>query len=86
MPRRLVEAAAERVVQAHQGRRRATAELTDDQHRQALLPLSAIYVTAKLAFADAIVVAKRAGIDEDEIAHVTGLTVPMIRAVLRTPS
>jgi hypothetical protein len=34
----------------------------------------------------AIVVARRAGIDEDEIAHVTGLTVPMIRAVLRTPS
>jgi hypothetical protein len=23
--------------------------------------------------------------DEEEIAHVTGLTVPMIRAVLRTP-
>jgi hypothetical protein len=31
------------------------------------------------------VIAQRAGIDEEEIAHVTGLTVPMIRAVLRTP-
>ena len=57
-----------------------------DQHRDALLSSSATYVTARLAFADAIVVARRAGMDDEEIAHVTGLTVPMIRAVLRTPS
>jgi hypothetical protein len=56
-----------------------------DQHRQALLASSADYATAKLAFADAIVVARRAGVDNEEIAHVTGMTVPMIRAVLRTP-
>jgi hypothetical protein len=57
-----------------------------DQHRQALLSSSATYATAKLAFADAIVVARRAGADDEEIAHVTGLTVPMIHAVLRTPA
>jgi hypothetical protein len=57
-----------------------------DQHRQALLASSTTYATAKLEFADAIVVARRAGVDDEEIAHVTGLTVPMIRAVLRTPS
>ena len=38
-----------------------------------------------MAFADAIASAKRAGIDEDEIARTVGLTGPMIRAVLRTP-
>jgi hypothetical protein len=57
-----------------------------DQHRQALLASSADYAKAKLAFANAVVIAQRSGIDEEETAHVTGLTVPMIRAVLRTPS
>jgi hypothetical protein len=56
-----------------------------DQHRQALLAASADYARAKLTFASAIVVARRAGMGDEEIAHVTGLTVPMIRAVLRTP-
>jgi hypothetical protein len=43
-----------------------------DQHRQALLSSSAAYATAKLAFANDIVVARRAGLDDEEIAHVTG--------------
>jgi hypothetical protein len=42
-------------------------------------------VTAKLAFADAILAARRAGTEDAGIAYVTGLTVPMIAAVLRTP-
>jgi hypothetical protein len=45
----------------------------------------AAYATAKLAFANAIVIAQRAGEKDEEIAHVTGYTEPMIRAVLRTP-
>jgi hypothetical protein len=57
----------------------------NDQHRQELLRSSGAYSLAKLAFANAIVIAQRAGEDE-EIAHVTGYTVPMIRAVLRTPT
>jgi hypothetical protein len=57
-----------------------------DQHRQHLLDSSASYVDGKLAFADAILAAQRsAGMDEDEIARVTGLSVAAIRAVLRTP-
>jgi hypothetical protein len=56
-----------------------------DQHRQALLDSSATYVEAKIAFADAILAARLADVDDKEIAHVTGLTVPMIAAVLRTP-
>ena len=59
----------------------------NDQHRQELLRSSAAYATAKLSFANAIVIAQRAGGESDEeIAHVTGYTVPMIRAVLRTPA
>jgi hypothetical protein len=43
--------------------------------------------TARLAFGHAIATAHRAGCDEEEIACVTGLTVPMIRAaVVRTPA
>jgi hypothetical protein len=42
-------------------------------------------VEAKIAFADAILAARHADVDDKEIAHVTGLTVPMIAAVLRTP-
>jgi hypothetical protein len=56
-----------------------------DQRRQALLDSSTSYVEAKIAFADVILAARRAGVDDEEIARVTGLTVPMIRAVLRTP-
>ena len=56
----------------------------DDQHRQELLRSSAVYVTARLSFANAIVIAQRAGETDEEIAHVTGYTVPMIRAVLRS--
>jgi hypothetical protein len=58
----------------------------NDQHRKALLESSAAYATAKLAFANAIVIARRAGETDEEIAHVTGYTVPMILAVLRTPA
>lgn len=55
-----------------------------DQHRQELLRSSAEYATAKLSFANAIVIAQRAGETDAEIAHVTGYTMPMIRAVLRS--
>ena len=61
----------------------------NDRHRQELLRsseellrLSAAYATAKLAFANAI--AQRVGETDEEIAHVTAYTVPMIRAVLRS--
>ena len=56
----------------------------NDQHRQELLRSSAVYATAKLSFANAIVIAQRAGETDEEIAHVTGYTLPMIRAVLRS--
>ena len=56
----------------------------DDQHRQEPLRSSAAYATARLSFANAIVIAQRAGETDEEIAHVTGYTVPMIRAVLRS--
>jgi predicted transcriptional regulator len=58
----------------------------NDQHHQELLKSSAAYATAKLSFANAIVIviAQRAGETDEEIAHVTGHTVPMIRAVLRS--
>jgi hypothetical protein len=42
------------------------------------------YATAKLSFANAIVIAQCAGETDEEIAHVTGYTVPMFRAVLRS--
>jgi hypothetical protein len=42
-------------------------------------------VTAKLAFADVIVAARRDGMDNVEIARLTGLSLPMITAVLRNP-
>jgi predicted transcriptional regulator len=58
----------------------------NDQHRQELLRSSGAYSLAKLAFANAIVIAQRAGETDEEIAHVTGYTVPMIRAVLRAPT
>jgi hypothetical protein len=58
----------------------------NDQHRQELLGSSAEYSKARLRFANAIVIAQRAGETDEEIAHVTGYTVPMIRAVLRTPA
>jgi hypothetical protein len=61
------------------------AEPEASSNRQALLDSSANYVEGKLSFADAILAARRAGVDDAEIAHVTGLTVPMIAAVLRTP-
>jgi predicted transcriptional regulator len=57
----------------------------DEQHRQKLLRSSAAYATAKLAIANAIVIAQRAGMTDEEVAQLTGLTVPGIRAVLRTP-
>jgi hypothetical protein len=56
-----------------------------DLHRDALLTSSLDYTKAKLAFANAIVVAQRAGIDDAEIALIAGVPVQEIRAVLRTP-
>jgi hypothetical protein len=55
-----------------------------DEHRQELLKSSAAYSTAPLSFANVIVIAQRAGETDEEIAHVTGYSVPMIRAVLRS--
>ena len=52
----------------------------NDQHRQELLRSSAEYSKARLSFANAIVIAQRAGETEEEIARVNGDTVPMIRA------
>jgi hypothetical protein len=54
-----------------------------EQHRQALLDSSASYVEAKMEFEKAILAAQRAGMTDEVIARVTGLSVPMIRAVLR---
>jgi hypothetical protein len=79
VPGRLLGAADGRLVQA---RRREAAEL-NDQHHQELLRSSAVYATARLSFANAIVIAQRAG-ETEAIAHVTGSTAPMIRAVLRS--
>ena len=56
-----------------------------DQYRDALLSSSLEYTKAKLAFANAIVVAQRAGFDDAEIARLTGVPVADVRAVLRTP-
>jgi hypothetical protein len=58
--------------------------MKDDQHRQGLFPSNAASATAKLAYANAIVIAQRADETDEEIAHVTRYTVPMIRAVLRS--
>jgi hypothetical protein len=58
--------------------------VSSDQHRQELLRSSAAYATARLAFANAIVIAQRAGETDEEIARVTGYTSPMIRTVLRS--
>jgi hypothetical protein len=54
-----------------------------DQHREALLDSSATYVDAKVAFRVAILAAQRDGMDNAEIARITGFSVPMIAAVLR---
>jgi hypothetical protein len=48
----------------------------NDEHRQELLRSSAAYATARLSLANAIVIAQRAGETDEEIAHVTGYTVP----------
>jgi hypothetical protein len=58
----------------------------NDQHRQELFRSSTEYSKARLSFANAIGIAQRAGETDEEIAHVTGYTVPMIRAVFRTPT
>jgi hypothetical protein len=41
----------------------------NDQHRQELLRSSAAYATARLSFANAIVIDQRAGETDEEIAH-----------------
>jgi hypothetical protein len=50
-----------------------------DEYRQALLATSTDYIRAKRAFTTAIRDARNAGMDDEEIAHVTGLTVDQIR-------
>jgi hypothetical protein len=62
----------------------ADTHFVTDQHRQALLDSCVSYVESKSAFTHAILAAQRAGIDDEEIARITGLHVPMIAAVLRT--
>jgi hypothetical protein len=47
---------------------------------QPLLDTSFQYVQAKRAFDTAIAAARRSGMPDSEIAHVTGLTVPIIEA------
>jgi hypothetical protein len=42
-------------------------------------------VEAKSAFTSAILAAERDGMNLEVIARITGLSVPMIRAVLKTP-
>jgi hypothetical protein len=54
-----------------------------DQHRQALLDSFVNYVEAKSAFTNTILAAERDGMTVEVIARVTGLSVAMIRAVLR---
>ncbi len=58
----------------------------NDQHRLELLKSSAAYATSRLALANAnaIGVAQRGGMTDEEIARTCGYTVPMLRAVLRT--
>jgi hypothetical protein len=55
-----------------------------DEHRQVLLDSSASYVEAKSAFEDAILAAERDGMNLEEIARITGLSIWMIRAVIKT--
>jgi hypothetical protein len=50
-----------------------------------LLRSSAAFATARLSFANAIVAAQPAGLDMEEIAHVTGLSRWTIGAVLGEP-
>jgi hypothetical protein len=45
----------------------------NDQHRQELLPSSAAYPTARLAFANAIVIAQRAGETDEEMRARAGI-------------
>jgi hypothetical protein len=56
-----------------------------DQHRQALLASSTSYMRAKFDFQHAIIAARNAGLDDAEIARVTGLTEQMITGILRSP-
>ena len=56
----------------------------NEEQRQELPKSSAEYATARLSFANAIVIAQRAGKTDEEIAHVTRYTVPMSRAVVRS--
>ena len=56
-----------------------------DEHRQEVLRSSAGYATAQSQLRGMrSLIAQRAGETDEEIAHVTGYTVPMIRAVLRS--
>jgi hypothetical protein len=54
-----------------------------DQHQAALLGSSKNFVEAKSAFTNAILAAERDGMDLGAIARVTGLSLSMIRAVLK---
>jgi alkylhydroperoxidase/carboxymuconolactone decarboxylase family protein YurZ len=61
---------------------RLAAAMTD-QIQQALLESSTSYVRRKLAFANAIRAAEKAGITDEEIARLTGVTVSQVAAALR---
>jgi alkylhydroperoxidase family enzyme len=50
-----------------------------DQHQQALLESSTAYVRAKRAFTAAVRDARNAGIDDEEISRITGLTRDQVR-------
>ncbi len=54
---------------------------------QRLLDTSSDYVAARFAFDRAVTSARRQGMSDEEIAHLTGFTVPMVQAVSgRRPS
>ena len=61
----------------------ADTDFVTDQHRQPLLDSSTNYVEAKSAFTNAILAAERDGMNLEKIARITGLSISMIRAVLR---
>jgi hypothetical protein len=62
----------------------ADTDFVTDQHHNALLDSSTNYVEAKSAFTNAILAAERDGMDLEVIARITGLSLSMIRAVLKT--
>jgi hypothetical protein len=52
-----------------------------DKIRAELLNASFQYIQGKRSFEGAITAARSTGLSDEDIAHITGLTVPMIRTV-----